>query len=261
MRRTRREALATASALLGALAGCSELDRALRGPSDVDLRPPDERRLPSPDTVDDEFDDDVRAMAREVGLAARESVVRVSNTVDRGRGTGWVLDDGYVVTNAHIAAGGIEHEVRTFDGETVPATRVGYTRDLDPDVALLEAPALDVAPLPTGTSSELEQGDPLVQVGHPAQVGAWILALGRFVDRLPAFDWLLSDIPTDRGNSGSPLVTLAGDVVGMTSGSTRTDDRRDYTRSERVFTEYPEQEELATANPVETVRDAAAGWR
>ena len=184
---------------------------------------------------DSSFDAETRRRAEEVGLATREGVVYLQLRSARGFyvGTGWVLDGDHVVTNAHVVERGSDITCYTLGGDQLSVERVGASEN--PDVALLRADGELPAALPTGSAADVERGQPLVQVGHPGSVGNWVVSLGRFSGRTGVFgsgDTLRSTVPTARGNSGSPLVTLDGDVVGVTFAST--------TRTSRIPGTAPE---------------------
>jgi S1-C subfamily serine protease len=212
--------------------------------------------------VDGDSADGIREDARAVGTRVQESVVDLSFGGGKSGGTGWVVDEGYVVTNAHIARQSETFQVESFAGETGTAERVGYYESMSPDVALLETDLTGIPSLPTGDSSAVERGDPLVIVGHPQGVGKWVISLGSFLRYEESIDWLLTDAPTNNGNSGSPLVTLDGEVVGCVSGGTTVGERPEpVIRSERVFEAFPDSETAVTANSVETVEESVAEWR
>ena len=173
--------------------------------------------------ADSSFDAETRRRAKEAGLSTREGVVYLQLRSAEGFyvGTGWVLDDSHIVTNAHVIERGSDVTCYTLGGDELPVERVGASRS--PDVALLRSDGDLPAALPTGSAADVERGQPLVQVGHPGSVGNWVVSLGRFSGRTGVFgtgDTLRSTVPTARGNSGSPLVTLDGEVVGVTFAST-----------------------------------------
>ncbi|MFC7047065.1 S1C family serine protease [Halobacteriaceae archaeon GCM10025711] len=258
-RLTRRRALrAGAAGLAGLLSGCVTVVRESAPEPVGGGEPPTRERTTF--EGDHRFPEDVREQAQATGTTVQESVVLVREAGGHTGGTGWVLDDGRVVTNAHVVAGATEFTLETFDGETASATREGYHEDLRPDVGLLSTDLSDVPALSTGSSSTLDEGDPVVQVGHPATVGQWVISLGRFVRREPRLDWLLSDVPTRRGNSGSPLVTLDGAVVGVTSGSTQLGANQTVSRPTTVYESFPESSALTASVPVETVDESVARW-
>ena len=255
---SRRRFLAVGAAgVAGALAGCSARDELERIGGELQ-----ETRRQDADLTSDgpaEFDDDTRERLRETAVEVRESVVHVG--FEMGRGTGWVLDAeaGHVVTNAHVVRRSDAFTVETFDGETREAEVVGYVSDLDPDVALLQTDLEGLQQLSTGDSDDLSTDDPLLTVGHPGQTGKWIISAGRYDRYLEQADWHLSNVPTSQGNSGGPLVTLDGEVVGLITGTTAPQESP-YSRSDEVFTDLP-QVGLTTAVPIETVAETVERWR
>ncbi|EJN60397.1 S1 family peptidase [Halogranum rubrum] len=183
----------------------------------------DTRSTTGTTTGDTEFPEDVRERAREVGLATRDAVVylelRAGNRYSVG--TGWILDDTHIVTNGHVVAQGGEVTCYTADGDTLDVELVEASQR--PDVALLRTTDDVPATLSTGSAEDLERNQPLVQVGHPGSVGNWVISLGTFTGRtgvLGTGDTLKTSVPSAQGSSGSPLVTLDGDVVGLTYAST-----------------------------------------
>lgn len=257
---TRRELLAVGSAgLAGALAGCSVRERLETVETEFDRV---RERAAGPDLVSGgpaEFDESTRERLRETALEARRSVVYLE--YGRRGGTGWVVDadDGHVVTNAHVAQLGDSFTVETFDGETGRAETVDYESDLDPDVGLLRTDLSGLPALSPGSSDDLSRGDPLLTIGHPSRTGKWIISAGRYDRHLRQIDWLLSTVPSSQGNSGGPLLTAAGAVVGLVSGTTTPEDSP-HTRSEEVFTRLP-QVGKTTAAPIETVLELVERWR
>ena len=207
------------------------------------------------------FSEEIREKARRVGTQVQESVVKISFDGGKGGGTGWILDDGSVVTNSHIARRSRTFEVETFGGERGTAERVGYHQDMTPDVALLETDISGVPRLSQGSTDALEKGQPMVIVGHPGRVGEWVISLGPFYEYKEGVDWLLTDAPTAQGNSGSPLVTLEGDIVGCVSGGTFKNGRPEtVSKSETVFEEFPDRQGVSTAIPIETIRKWVTEW-
>ncbi|MET0725991.1 MAG: MarP family serine protease [Leifsonia sp.] len=154
--------------------------------------------------------------------AAAASVVRVSgNAYECGvtlTGSGFVVSDDRVVTNAHVVAG-VEEAMIEAPGEQPRAARVVYY-DAATDLAVLDVPGLDAAPLPLG--NQLSRGDGAAVQGYPFG--------GPFVS-LPATVAEVSTIPradgsigrevyaiaadVNQGNSGGPLLAPDGSVVGV----------------------------------------------
>lgn len=166
------------------------------------------------------YPDDVRSTAKSVGLAARESVMFLDVLTAGGGGTatGWFVGDGRILTNAHNTVDFDTAEtVRgwSVDGEAFDLELVGAVEDQSPDVALLETD-FDAPALPTRSTDSLSVDDHVVQVGHPGGFGNWVVSLGAVTD---LGDDLQTSVPGLQGNSGSPVLNLAGEVVGMTHGS------------------------------------------
>ncbi|WP_135302918.1 S1C family serine protease [Haloarcula amylovorans] len=263
MARSRRSVLASLAAAAG-LSGCSgvverlpddgsALEEQVRTAAEAASNQVDGKEPPT-----EPFDDATRERASETGQTVRDSVVVLET--DRRRGTGWAVGDGQIVTNAHVVMGAPSMSVETFDETTGTAERIGYYDDMRPDLALLETD-VSVPTLSLGDSSDLEYGDPLITVGHPGRLGKWLITLGRFYQRPRGIDWLLSTVPVQQGNSGGPLLTLDGDVVGVVSGSTTGGDQPDFSKNETAFTELPETEGQTTAVPEGTLEESLSEWR
>lgn len=205
------------------------------------------------------FSKTTRERARIIGIQVQESVVRI--TTDDGGGTGWIIDAGYILTNSHIVQDTTSVAIETFDERTGTATRAGSHRDLFPDIALLKTDLDTPPPLPMTTGMP-SHNDVVFAVGHPITVGEWVISLGRY-DRYNAHsNWLLATIPTGDGNSGSPLLTLDGDVVGCINGTTReVHTIAPMNRSQTVFTAYPKKVTVATATPARTIAKWMAKWQ
>ncbi len=136
-------------------------------------------------------------------------------------GTGWVVEPGLVVTNAHVVAGEPATRLERPDGSEVAATLVAF--DPDRDLAVLSAPDLGLPALPVGESDVDQRG---AVFGHP---GGGPLELSPFVSRqrINAVGTDIYGSPGTRrdvlvlaadlapGDSGSPLVATDGTVVGV----------------------------------------------
>lgn len=206
------------------------------------------------------FSENVRNRAQRLGARVQKSVVRIT-TADGG-GTGWVIDDGYILTNSHLVQETPSVGIETFRGRTGTATRVGFHRDLFPDIALLETDLETPPSLPMRTNTDLSTGDVVLAVGQPITVGDWVISLGRYDSYNARSNWLLATIPTGDGDSGSPLLTMDGNVVGCVNGTTReTHTITRENRSETVYTAYPSKVTVATATPARTIAKWMARWR
>ncbi|WP_134672166.1 S1 family peptidase [Halorussus marinus] len=182
-------------------------------------------RESAPDT---RFDETVRESALGVGESVRESVVylQVADAGRRSHGTGFLIAPDLVVTNSHVVGDSEDITCWTLGGDTLSVSVLGRVESNDPDVAALrldDGGADAGEPLSTGDSGSLSTDQPLVQVGHPGSFGNWVISLGPFVERARfrsadggTHSELKTLVPTIPGNSGSPVLTLDGDVVGLT---------------------------------------------
>ena len=139
-----------------------------------------------------------------------------------GQGSGVIFTpDGYVLTNSHVVAGAARLSASLTDGQSFEATLIGD--DPATDTAVLRLSGAGVPHAELGASGSLKVGQLVIAIGNPlgftCTVTAGIVsALGRTL-RTRAGGLLDSVIQTDAplnpGNSGGPLVSGAGLVVGI----------------------------------------------
>lgn len=145
----------------------------------------------------------------------------------RTSGSGFfVHPDGYLVTNAHVVEGAGAIEVRLASGRVLPGTVVG--RDRRADVALVRVRAGEPVPvLPLGDSDRLRPGELVLALGHPfgleQSVSLGVVSRAGAAPRglAPGFDVIQTDAAVHPGQSGGPLVNVAGHVVGVTTLAAR----------------------------------------
>ncbi|HXF43498.1 MAG TPA: trypsin-like peptidase domain-containing protein [Pyrinomonadaceae bacterium] len=138
-------------------------------------------------------------------------------------GSGFIVDkEGYIVTNAHVTESGGKIMVRLESGEEYPAREIGS--DPETDISLIKIETRD--PLPTvvlGDSSKARVGDWVLAIGSPfglsRSVTAGIISqIDRDTPSTTVFQrFIQTDAAINRGNSGGPLVNLAGEVIGVNS--------------------------------------------
>jgi putative serine protease PepD len=137
-----------------------------------------------------------------------------------GAGTGVVVGNGLILTNAHVVEGASRVSVSTpANAKALTATVVGA--DEGNDVALLKvenATGLPAAEL--GRSADVKVGDDVVAIGNalglrgdPTVTRGIVSALNRRVDELTGM--MQTDAAINPGNSGGPLVNSAGQVIGI----------------------------------------------
>ena len=136
-------------------------------------------------------------------------------------GSGFVVrGDGLIVTNNHVITGARTVRVRLSDSREVPAQVVGA--DAATDIALLRVKAGPLPALRLGSSKQTSVGDAVITVGNPYGLGQSVTAgivsaRGRTLADDPYIDFLQTDAAINRGNSGGPLLSIDGTVVGVTS--------------------------------------------
>ena len=164
--------------------------------------------------------------AQEVYAAVNPSVVMVAVAIDEEKasiGTGVILtEDGYVVTNAHVIAGGLSAWVALDTGEVLDAELVGF--DSNEDLALLKL--VDGQGLPAarlGDSDACVVGDQVYAIGNPLGVelrGTLTNGLISAIDRQVTMEgrvmtMLQTTAALNNGNSGGPLINDQGQVIGI----------------------------------------------
>jgi regulator of sirC expression with transglutaminase-like and TPR domain len=133
-----------------------------------------------------------------------------------GLGTGFVIDrGGLIATNLHVIGESRPISVETADGKRYQVTAIEAS-DRAADLALVRIDAHDLPALELGDSSTLKLGQPVVAVGNPHglthSVVTGVISGEREIDGQPMIQLA---IPIEPGNSGGPLLDLAGRVHGL----------------------------------------------
>ena len=136
-------------------------------------------------------------------------------------GSGFIIDpEGIIVTNRHVVVGGRLVRVKLTDGREVDAQVIGS--DATTDIALLRVHAGRLPALKLSDSKGVAVGDPVIAIGNPFGLGqsvtaGIISARGRTLENEPYIDFLQTDAAINHGNSGGPLLSADGAVIGITS--------------------------------------------
>ncbi|HXQ34454.1 MAG TPA: trypsin-like peptidase domain-containing protein [Anaerolineales bacterium] len=231
-------AVAGASALTGAIAGGAVVYRIAQKQSAKALNPLQEA-LPANHTDPDQK---LILNTTDIETSITQSVQKVSPTVvtvigvipgqntffgptgnQTVGGSGFfITDQGYILTNNHVVEGTKEVSIILSDGSEQKAVIVGT--DPYSDIAVLKTDGGAPAVATLGNSDVLNPGESVIAIGSPlgnfkntVTVGV-VSATGRSIDTGNGYqieDLIQTDAAINRGNSGGPLVDLAGEVIGI----------------------------------------------
>lgn len=169
---------------------------------------------------------DINSAVEDVVARVGPAVVTVINNLGGGQqasGSGVFFSaEGYLITNNHVVEGAQSLEVIYQDGTTADARLIGA--DPYADIAVLKVVGAVPAYTDFGNSDALNPGETVIAIGSPlgefrntVTVGV-VSATGRSLDTAANFkmtDLIQTDAAINRGNSGGPLVNLAGQIVGI----------------------------------------------
>jgi serine protease Do len=134
----------------------------------------------------------------------------------------FISSEGYVLTNNHVVEGASDLQIILSDGSRHSAELVGT--DIYADLAVLKTEHTPPAVATLGNSDVLRPGETVIAIGSPlgdftnSVTAGVISATGRSIDTGQGYQiegLVQTDAAINQGNSGGPLVNLAGQVVGI----------------------------------------------
>ncbi len=135
-------------------------------------------------------------------------------------GSGFIVDpSGYIVTNNHVIADADEITVILHDNTNLKAKVIG--RDTKTDIALLKVKTdKPLSAVNWGDSDTARVGEWVLAIGNPFGLGGSVTAgilsaRQRDINSGPYDDFLQTDAPINRGNSGGPMFNMDGQVIGI----------------------------------------------
>lgn len=159
----------------------------------------------------------------EITRRVSPSIVTVIARTSEGesRGTGfYISSDGKVATNFHVIEGGSNIRVRHEDGQTFTVQRV-LAVDEEKDLAILQTDNRRARPLQLGDSDKVERGQEVCVIGSALGVleGSVTTGVVSGVRNLEGVRFIQISAPISQGNSGSPVLTRRGEVIGIATAT------------------------------------------
>lgn len=180
----------------------------------------------------------IPSVVRVVGLGKTMKNKDGNEHSDRSVGTGVVIvDKGIILTNLHVVQGAETIKITFSDGLESTASITGVQPEND--LAVLQAHKIpdDLIAATLRSTADLAPGDQVVAVGYPFGIGpsassGIISGLGRTFrspeGKQPITNLIQFDAAANPGNSGGPLVTMDGEVIGIVTAIYNPNQQRSF---------------------------------
>lgn len=137
-------------------------------------------------------------------------------------GTGFVYNEHFVITNAHVLYEADDFRLTDSKGQEHKGTVV--FKDDGTDIAVIRADDLQGTSVVFGNSDEVQTGDMLVLIGNPADGEPFSFCTGKKVDLREDFqksieNYLPTDAPIVSGYSGGPVFNITGELIGISNAA------------------------------------------
>ena len=160
----------------------------------------------------------------EVAAAVMPSVMLIvaldKNEEPIGFGSGFVIKEGVVVTNAHVIEGARFAVIKPVGDEATYTANYVLARDKDLDLAVLPADGLDKPALPLGDSNAVNIGEVVYAVGNPEGLeGTFSVGNVSAFRKEEGVNFIQVTAPISPGSSGGPVLNAQGEVVGIATAT------------------------------------------
>ncbi|PYD69823.1 DegQ family serine endoprotease [Komagataeibacter swingsii] len=135
-------------------------------------------------------------------------------------GSGFIIDpSGVIVTNNHVVRHADQITITLQDNTVLKARLLGHDDRTDLAVLKVDSPR-PLPAVPFGDSDHARVGDWVLAIGNPFGLSGTVTAgivssRGRNIEQGPYDDFIQTDAPINKGNSGGPLFNLNGEVIGI----------------------------------------------
>ena len=180
----------------------------------------------------------IPSVVRVVGLGKTQKAKDGSEHTDRSVGTGVVIvDKGIILTNLHVVEGAQTIKITFADGLESTASITGL--QVENDLAVLQAHKIpdDLMAATLRSTADLAPGDQVMAVGYPFGIGpsassGVVSGLGRTFrspeGKQQITNMIQFDAAANPGNSGGPLVTMDGEVIGIVTAIYNPNQQRSF---------------------------------